>query len=141
MLKQAFKIKRDYDEAKQAAVEHIVNNIESRTSKVLFTILFLIILSEWIYAFFSSYGLEKISEHYGNAPFALPFLTSYFFFFIGSKLIFKPSKEELTDDTSILAIFSACERKEKRSLYSLILSLIHSSVFISYLAIKDFSSG
>ena len=140
MLKQAFKIKRDYDEAKQAATEHIIKNVESRTSKFLVTILFSVILFEWIYAIFSSYGLEKISETYGNAPFALPFLTSYFFFFIGSKFIFKPSEEELTDDTSVLAVFSACERKGNRSLYSLLLSLIHSSIFIFYLVIKDFSS-
>jgi hypothetical protein len=141
MIKQAFKIKRDYDEAKQAAAEHIVNNVESRTSNALVTILFLIILSEWIYTIFSSYGLEKIHETYGNAPFALPFLTSYFFFFIGSKLIFKPNEEEIKDDTSMLAIFSACERKEKRSFYSIVLSILHSSIFILYLVNKDFHSG
>lgn len=140
MLKQAFKIKRDYDEAKQAAAEHVINNVESRISKVLVTILFFVILLQWIYAFFSSYGLEKTSETYGNASFALPFLTSYFFFFLSSKYIFKPTEEELTDDTSILAIFSACERKANRSLFSVVLSFIHSSIFILYLVIKDLSS-
>ncbi len=138
MLKQAFKFKRDYDEAKQAAAEHVINNVEAGTGKVLVAILFFVILLQWIYAIFSSYGLEKISETYGNTPFALPFLTSYFFFFIGSKFIFKPTEEELTDDTSMLAIFSACERKSNRSLYSLLFSFIHTSIFVLYLVIKDF---
>ncbi|HQU84796.1 MAG TPA: hypothetical protein PKY59_16780, partial [Pyrinomonadaceae bacterium] len=117
-INQAFKIKRDYDDAKKAAVEHVVNNIESRTSKVLVTLLFIFIVFQWIYAIFSSSGLEKISEKFGNAPFILPLLASYFFFFIGSKLIFKPTEEELSDDTSMFAIFSACERRERRSFYS-----------------------
>ncbi|MCD9187702.1 MAG: hypothetical protein LUM44_14880 [Pyrinomonadaceae bacterium] len=138
MLKQAFKLKRDYEEAKGVALEHVVNNIESRTSKVLVGLLFMFILFEWIYGVYSSFGLEKTSETFGNAPFALTFLSSYFFFFMGSKFIFKPTEEETSDDTSMFAIFSACERREKRSRLSIILSVFHTAIYVAYLAIKDF---
>lgn len=139
MLKKAFKLQRDYEDAKKAAVEHVINNFESRTSLVLVTILFLFIVLLWIYAIFTSLGFEKISEKFGNAPLALPFLFSYFFFFVGSKLIFKQTEEEVNDDTSMFALFSACERRERRSFYSILLSLGHTVIFILYLLNRDFS--
>lgn len=137
MLKQAFKLKRDYDEAKSAATEHIVNNFESRNSKVIVTLLFLVNIFEWIFAVFSSFGLEKLSQTYGNAPFVFPFITSYFFFFLGSKIIFKPTEEEIMDDTSILAIFSASNRRARRSLLSAFFSIFYTAIFVLYLVSKD----
>jgi hypothetical protein len=137
MLKKALKIKKEYDQAKFAAVEHVINNFESRNSKIIVTILFIGICLEWVYAVFSSNGLEKTSETYGNAPFAFPFLTSYFFFFLGSKLMFKPTEEELSDDTSLFAIFSACDRRSRRSLVSIFLSIFHTLIFVFYLISKD----
>lgn len=138
MLKKTLKLKRDYEEAKEVAIEHVVNNIESRTSKVLVGLLFAFIIFEWIYSVYSSFGLEKMTETFGNAPFALTFLSSYFFFFIGSKFIFMPTEEEISDDTSMFAIFSACERREKRSRLSIILSVFHTAIYIAFLVMKDF---
>jgi hypothetical protein len=102
---------------------------------VVFSLLLLIF--DWIFAIFALTGLEEASEKFGFIPMILLLVVSYFFFFLGSKLIILPSDEELSDDTSTLAIFSACRCRLRRSLVSIGISLLHTLIFTVYLISKD----
>jgi hypothetical protein len=137
MLKELIKIKQDYDEAKETITHNVIDNFESKKSKLIVKVLFIFLVLQWAFALFTSKTLEQLSDTFGEAPFAFPFLTSYFFFFLGSKFVFKPTSEEIEDDTSSIALFSACDRKKNRSVYSLIASFFQTLIFVCYLFIKD----
>lgn len=137
MLKQLLQLNRDYREAKEKAFEQGVNVFESKTNP-LFVVLFLTLsIIAWLYAVFIPDGFEKIYETQGTMPLIIFFVISYFFTFLGSRIIFKPTAEELEDDTSSFALFSACGRKEFRSLISIGFSLFHTFLFVFYLVNKD----
>ena len=82
-------------------------------------------------------GFERLYNAYGFNPLIIMFIISYFSIFLGSKFIFNPTAEELSDDTSIFALFSACSRKERRSLISIGLALFQTLIFALYLINKD----
>jgi hypothetical protein len=96
-----------------------------------------LLIFDWIFAIFALNGLEEASEKFGFIPMILLPVVSYFFFFLGSKLIIPPSDEELSDDTSALALFSAWRRESGRSLVSIGISLLHTLIFTVYLISKD----
>lgn len=132
MLKQLLKLNRDYKDAKKNAAHHAFNVFESKTAPLYFICSLVLIVSAWLIAIFSFDGLDLQYNAFGV------FTISYFFIFLGSKFIFKPTAEELSDDTSLFALFSACSRKERRSLISIGLALLHTLIFVFYLVSKDF---
>lgn len=135
MLKQLLQLNRDYRNAKEKAIEQGVNVVESKNN-LLFAVLFLALsVSAWLFAI--SDGLKSLCENQGSFSVVGFLIISYFTFFLGSKFIFKPTAEELTDDTSVFALFSACRRREFRSLISIGLSLFHTLFFVFYLVSKD----
>ena len=91
----------------------------------------------WLYALFILDGFEKLYNAFGFYPIIFFFLISYFALFSGSKFLFRPSQEELLDNTSMFAIFSACGRKELRSFISIGFSFLHTFVITFYLINKD----
>lgn len=137
MLKSFLKLFTSYQDSKEEAVEETVNYLESTANSVYFLIFLVACLYEWFFAIFKADGLAELYDIFGFYPISVFFITSYFFFFLGSKIIFKPTEEELKDDTSFIAIFSACERRENRSFYSILLGVFHTFIFILYLVSKD----
>lgn len=137
MIKQIFQLRREYEDAKGKAIEQTVNHLEAKTDFLFFILFFSLTVVGWIYAIFAVEGFEEMYEKYEFYPIILFFVFSYFFLFLGSKFIFKPSHEELSDDTSIFALFSACKRKEMRSLISIGISILHSLIFIFCMINKD----
>lgn len=137
MLKQIFKLGGDYRQAKEEAIEKTVTVLESNNNLRFFLLFLSINTFGWLFALFILKGFEEIYNLYEFYPIVVFFIISYFTLFSGSKFIFRPSQEELLDDTSIFALFSACSRKEFRSLISLGLSLLHTVVFFFYLINKD----
>lgn len=137
MLKKVFKLRGDYEQAKQEAVEKTVNALESKNNPLFFLLFLSMSVFCWLYALFILDGFEKQYNTFGFYPIICFFLTSYFALFSGSKFLFRPSQEELLDDTSIFAIFSACGRKELRSVISIGLSFLHTLVITLYLINKD----
>lgn len=137
MLKSLFKIRRDYHEAKDDAIEHSIKAFESKTNPLFVVLFFALAVYGWLFAIFSADGLERLYDRYGSYPLILFFAVSYFGFFLGSKLLFSPTEEELSDETSVFALFSACGRKSGRSLAAIGVSLLHSLIFIGYLVNKD----
>ncbi len=137
MIKQLFKLRRDYIQAKEDAVEQTVNVLESNNNPLFFLLFLSINMFGWLSALFIPTGFEKLYNAYEFYPIIFFFISSYFALFSGSKFLFKPSEEEILDDTSIFALFSACGRKELRSLISIGFSLLHTAVFIFYLINKD----
>lgn len=137
MINKLLQANREYQETKEKAVEQTVNNFESKSSIFFVILSFILLIFEWLYAVFFIPGfaiLYDVSEFYAFIGF---FITSYFFFFLGSKLLFKPSAEELSDDTSMFALFSACGRKAMRSFISVWLGLFHTLIITLYLMNKD----
>ena len=94
-------------------------------------------LALWVIAYGLPFGLEGLYGRAGFVPFALIFGGSYFSFFTASKYILKPTDEEKYDDTSTFAIFSACRRKERRGLFSLVFAFFQTIAFVLYLVHKD----
>jgi hypothetical protein len=137
MLKSLFQFWLDYQNAKDEAMEHSINVLESKTNPLFVVFSLILLVSDWIFAIFALSGLEEASEKFGFIPMILLLVVSYFFFFLGSKLIILPSEEELSDDTSALALFSGCGRKSARSLVSIGISLLHTLIFTVYLISKD----
>ncbi len=139
MLKRLFKLRGDYHQAKEAAIEQAINDLESKNNPLLFFMFLSANIVGWSYAIFVVKGFAQLYEVFNFYPVIIFFLISYFAVFSGSKLIFKPSREEILDGTSIFAIFSACGRKEMRSLISIGLSLFQTLVISLYLVSKDIS--
>lgn len=137
MLKLLFQIRRDYQNAKNEAMEHCINVFESKNNPLYIVFSLTLLILDWIFGIFALNGLEEASEKFGFIPIILLLVVSYFFFFLGSKLIILPSDEELSDDTSALALFSASSRKSGRSLISIGISLLHTLIFTVYLMNKD----
>lgn len=137
MIKKLLQLNRDYNDAKEKAVEETVNHLESKNN-FLYAVLFLILtILVWSFGIIIPFGLEQLYNVYGFYPIIIFFIISYFTLFLGSRIIFKPTVEELEDDTSLFALFSACRRKASRSLISIGLSLFHTLLFVFYLVSKD----
>lgn len=137
MLNKLLKLNQDINEAKGQAVEQSINFVESKNT-LLFTVLFVgLTLFGWLSAVFVFDGLEILYNIYGFYPVVIFFIISYFTLYLISKFIFKPNIEELEDDTSSFALFSACNRKVWRSAVSIGLGFLHTALFVLYLVNKD----
>jgi hypothetical protein len=134
---QLYQAHRAYREGKEKLVEQSVTTIESKTSSLFAALLFGLILLIWTASVLSPAGFERLYEAAGLYPIGVVFVISYFTFYIGSKLVLKPSADELSDDTSYFALFSACGRKEMRSLISIGASLLHTLIYVAYLVNRD----
>ena len=137
MIKRILKLNRVYRETKEQAFEETVNALEVGTKPLFFLFFLALTIWSWIGVVATPIGPVELYEVYGFYPLIVIFVVSYFSFFLGSKLIVKPTVEELTDDTSSFALFSACKRRELRSLFSLGFSLLHTFIFLVYLISKD----
>ena len=128
---------RDYHNAREQLYEQSVNIFESKIPPLTGLLFSMLLLALWLNAVFYFQGFANLYEQYEYFPFIVFFLTSYFTFYSGSKFIFKPTPEEISDDTSIFALFSACGRKEMRSWVSICLSIVHTLIFVLYLINMD----
>lgn len=137
VLKQIFKIYTTYQEAKVHAAEQCAGVAEKYNRPWLALFCIALTLFLWFGAVMTPVGPVEIYEGSGFMVLPVVAVISYFSFFLGSKIVFRPSAEELSDDTSVLAIFSACQRREMRSLISFILAFVHTAVFVGYLISKD----
>ncbi len=137
MLKRAFNLYSTYQEAKAHAAEQSANFVErdDRPWLALFCIALTVFF--WVGAVTTSIGPVETFQTFGFPATLAILVVSYFSFFLGSKFVFKPTQEELADDTSVLAIFSACERRSTRSLISIGLAFFHTLIFVGYLISKD----
>ena len=137
MLKRALKLNRDYKAAKQQVAEQAVNAFESKISSLYFILFLASVISAWLITIFLPEFFERLYQGFGFSLLTIFFVISYFSIFLGSKFIFKPTAEELADDTSLFAIFSACERKERRSLISIGFAFMHTLIFVLYILIEE----
>jgi hypothetical protein len=122
LLDNIFKLGKTYRNAKDEAFEESVTMLEAGRQPLLFLLFFVVWIAMWIAALFSDLGMEESVDEFDLYPITFMFAVSYFTFFLGSKYIFRPTAEELEDDTSRFALFSACTRREMRSLISIALA-------------------
>jgi hypothetical protein len=137
MLKSVLRLFKTYQNAKEEAVEETVNYFEADINSIYFVVFLAASLYEWYFAIFQAEGLARLYDLFGFYPISVFFITSYFLFFLGSKLLFKPTEEELSDDTSTFAIFSACSHRSRRSIFSICFSVFYALIFVLYLVSKD----
>ncbi|MCC7305928.1 MAG: hypothetical protein IT173_00035 [Acidobacteria bacterium] len=137
MLKRVFKLYTTYQQAKADAAEESASVVEKDERPLLGLLFIGFTIFQWVGAITTSAGPVEIYLAMGLTAITVVFVTSYFSFFLGSKIVFKPTAEERDDDTSVLAIFSACERRERRSFISLILAFFHTLIFCAYVISKD----
>lgn len=128
---------RAYSEGKSRLVEQSITRIESRRDKWIPLPFFAILLALWIIAIFSPLTVDSdIDVKAVLTAITIFFFISYFAFFHVSKIVVKPTVEEFEDDTSYLALFSACESRERRGLLSAIFGVAHTIVFGLYIILK-----
>ncbi|MDM7923120.1 MAG: hypothetical protein QUS14_12540 [Pyrinomonadaceae bacterium] len=141
MFKKLLDIRNAYHDAKGQAVEDSINAMESDTRSWLGLFFLIVAMMLWGAALEPGFGLEAIYERFGFFyPAIVVFATTYFGVFLTSKLIVRPTVEERTDDTSYLSIFSACERRERRSIVAGTLAVVHVVILAAYLVGKDLAS-
>lgn len=135
-LKKVVELHKTYREGKEQAFEESVSAFE--TGPRLYFLAFLgFTMVLWGAAYNLPFGLAEVYDRFGTIPILLIFTTSYFSAYTASKFIFKVTDEELEDSTSTFAIFSACQRKERRGLCSIVFAIFHTVVFLAYLVHKD----
>ena len=134
---QLLQARRTYKQEKTKLVEHFINSLEAKTNAWLVALFVGLILVGWLSALFLDVRVKKLYDSLGFYPIIIVFFISYFAFFFVSKIVFKPSPEEREDDTSYIALFSACEGRAQRGLISAALGVLHTAVFVAYLVIKE----
>ena len=137
LKEKVFQARRTYNEGKQKLYENCVTLIESKRNPWLAATFFGLLLLIWSIAIFKGTLIKVIWDRYG--VFSIPglFFVAYFAFFLISKLLVKPSADELADDTSYLAVFSACEQRARRGWYSAVFAVLHTGVFLIYLVSQE----
>jgi len=128
---------RSYREGKEKLIERSVTSIESGRSKILAPSFVIILVISWVAVFLWEPPIGEIFDMSGFLFVGLAFYASYFAFLHLSKLIFKPSREEAADDTSYLALFSACEARERRGLFSAAFGLANTVAILLYVILKQ----
>lgn len=137
MLKQVFKVNRAYREAKTEVVEQSIELLEAKSTPWYAFVFISISAVLWLGAVLTPVGPVQLYEEFGFYPVPVIFVIFYFSIFLASKFIFKPTLEELTDDTSRFAVLSACKRREMRALVASGIALFLTVIFFLYLISKD----
>ena len=141
MLKKILNLGNAYQDAKSEAIEESFNAMETDSRAWLGLIFMIAAAMFWGAALEPGFGLEALFNTFGLFyPAVVVFATTYFGVFFTSKLIVRPTVEERTDDTSYLSLFSACERRERRSIVAGTLAVVHVVVLAGYLVGKDLAS-
>jgi hypothetical protein len=131
-LEKASEATRAYRAGKEYLLEQSAKGLEAQTNPLLVVLFLALTVLAWLAAVFLPSFYENMYEAFGLYPIIVVFVFSYLSFFLGSKVIVKPSAEELSDDTSAFALFSACRRRESRSLISVGLAMLHTFLFAFY---------
>ena len=134
--KELLKVPRIYADAKQEIVDHTITTVESWESRLVALVFIVGMIILWSFTIWSGIGFEVVLETFGTF-FVATFAFAYFFFFHVSKLFFRATEEEISDDTSMFALFSANRSKERRSFISIFLAVVHTIVLIGYLIHND----
>jgi hypothetical protein len=127
---------RRFYEVKEQAVEETFCYVE-RSNPVYFLAFAIVGAYLWYLAIYVLNGLEQFLTNFPFYSIGVVFLISYFTIYLGSKLVFRVTVDEAEDDTSSFALFSACRRRERRSLFSALLAAFNCAALIVYLTAKD----
>ena len=131
---------RAYREGKEKLVEGAITYTEARKSKLFAPLFVTLLLMVWLGAAFWEAPAGKIFDTIGNFPKVIAlvvFFISYFAFFHASRLVLKPSEEELSDDTSYFALFSACKSRERRGLLSSAFGVANTVSLVAFVIVKQ----
>ena len=93
----------------------LIEKGEGRSSLIFTSLGGFFTFSMWGLAVFLPKPILEIFIEFWYSPLIFLFVATYFFLYGVSKLLIAPSKEDLDDDTSLFALFSACQRKFYRS--------------------------
>jgi amino acid transporter len=125
IVDQLTQARREYGAGKERLIQQSITKIEAKESPLLSILFVGLILLMWGIVIFSDLRIEWLWNWFQLVPATVIFLISYFAFFLASKLIVRPTLEESRDDTSYLALFSACEPRARRGWYSAVFGVLH----------------
>jgi hypothetical protein len=134
--RELLKVPRIYSDAKQEIVEQTITTAESWESRLVAIPFIIGMILFWAFTIWSGIGFEVIFETFSTVLVGA-FAFAYFFFFHVSKLVYKTTDEEVSDDTSMFALFSANRRKERRSFISIFLAVLHTLAVVGYMIHND----
>jgi hypothetical protein len=121
---------REYPLAKKQVTEQLISKAEAKTKLWIVGLLLGIIAFAWV---LPSFGPTiHTNSDFGLSSIIGIFFLSYFAFFLSSKVVLKPSVEEVADDTSYIALFSANPQRSLRGWVAAMFGAIHTAALIAY---------
>ena len=134
---KAFGTYRKFQEGKEKAYEESFAAVESRDRLPVFLLSAFLTVLLWVAAIYVPLSIAELLKATDFFSVLLIGIIFYLPIYTGSTFIFRPTQEELTDDTSTFALFSACERKAMRSLISAGCATIHTFIFLVFVILTD----
>ena len=134
---QLVQAQRAYREGKEQLIEKSITYTEAGKSRMLAPVFGGLLSMGWLLCVLWEPPIGKTFDAFGFFPVVIVFFTSYFAFFHLTRLVFKPSEDELADDTSYFALFSACEARERRGLFSSGFGLANTIAIALYVVLKQ----
>jgi energy-coupling factor transporter transmembrane protein EcfT len=137
IVDQLLDARREYNDGRELLIQRSITTIESKRNPLLALLFVGLVAIVWIIAIVSELRIEWLWNWFQLVPATIIFLISYFAFFHVSKLVIKASTEESTDDTSYLALFSACDSRARRGWYSAIFGVLNTGALLFCLIYKE----
>jgi len=134
--KELLKVPRIYSDAKQEIIEHAITTAEGWESRLVAIPFIIGMIVFWAFTIWSGIGFAVLFDAFA-AVFIGAFAFAYFFFFHVSKLFYRTTAEEISDDTSMFALFSANRRREQRGFFSIVFAVLHTVALIAYMISND----
>jgi len=126
-----------YREEEEKFVERSITYAESRTSKLGALIFDCLLVAGWVVAILWDVPIGRIFDGFQFLPVTIMFYISYFAFLHTSKIIFRPTEEETNDDTSYFALFSACDSRASRGLFSAAFGVANAVAITLYVVLNQ----
>lgn len=134
---KAFGTYRKFQEAKEKAFEESFVTVESRDRLPVFLLSVFLTILLWLAAIYVPLSIAELLQETDLFSVLLIGIIFYLMFYTGSTFIFRPTQDEISDDTSTFALFSACERKAMRSLLSAGCAVIHTFIYLVFVILTD----
>ncbi len=134
----AVDMNREYQDAKEDAVQDSIMKLEARTNPLVFAVLVFLTIGVWYVALFGGVDLAILVDQFGLNGVFYPLIAvlaiSYFTFYLGSKFVFRPSTKTVPDDDVMFTPMRSYSIEDIRRLISIALSVIHTSIVFIVIA-------
>lgn len=128
---------RTYRDEEEKLVERSITYAESQTSKLGAILFDCLLVAGWLTVALWEVPIGRIFDGFQFLPVTIMFHISYFAFLHTSRIIFRPTEEEANDDTSYFALFSACDARASRGLFSAAFGVANTAAITLYVILSQ----